>query len=128
MPIDSIVFENGIFYCREFGNLTKEDALLWAEKAFEFARLSAPQPIVALIDALDVQFVSMDARYVFAKASGIDGLALAAVVTKDPITEQSSRIISVMAVRKHTYLFKSIEDARAFLDEAIPHIHAELKK
>jgi hypothetical protein len=128
MPIDSIVFENGIYYCREFGNLSKEDAQLWAEKAFEYARLSAPQPIVALIDALDVQFVSMDARHIFAKASGIDGLALAAVVTKDPITEQSSRIINVMAVRKHTYLFKSIEDAKAFLDEAMPHILTELKK
>ena len=51
MSIDSIVFENGIFYCREFGNLTAEDAQLWAEKAAEFAKEYAPKPIVALVDA-----------------------------------------------------------------------------
>lgn len=128
MPIDNIVFENGIFYCREFGNLSVEDAKLWADKAFEFAQSAVPQPIVALIDAREVKFVAMDARQIFAKASGIEGLALAVVVTNDPITTQSSRIINVMAVKKTTHLFKTMEEARSFLDRVLPHIYAEAKK
>jgi hypothetical protein len=128
MPIDSIVFENGVYRCREFGNLSAEDAQLWATKAAEFAKAAAPKPIVALIDALDVQFVAMEARHILAKASGIEGLALAAVVTRDAITEQSSRIINVMAVRRHTYLFKTMEEAVAFLEVQMPYIYAEMKK
>jgi hypothetical protein len=127
MPIDSIIFENGIYYCRQYGNLSAEDAQLWADKAAEFAQAAAPKPIVALIDALNVQFVSMDARYILAKASGIEGLALAAVVTQDALTEQSSKIINVMAVEKHTYLFKTPEEARTFLEGQLPYLYARAK-
>jgi hypothetical protein len=128
MPIDSIVFENGIFYCREFGNLTADDAQLWAEKAAEFAQAYAPKPVVALIDGRDVKFVSMEARQIFAQASGIEGLELAAVVTNDPLTKQSSRIINVLAVKKHTYLFSTMETAREFIEQCIPHLYAQVKK
>jgi hypothetical protein len=120
MSIDSIVFENGIFYCREFGNLTAEDAQLWADKAAEFAKEYAPKPIVALYE-------SMEARHILAQASGIEGLELAAVVTSNPLTRQSSQIIRALAVKKHTYIFSTIEEAKAFLEENIPYIHAKAK-
>jgi hypothetical protein len=127
MSIDSIVFENGIFYCREFGNLTAEDAQLWADKAAEFAKEYAPKPIVALIDAREVKYESMEARHILAQASGIEGLELAAVVTSNPLTRQSSQIIRALAVKKHTYIFSTIEEAKAFLEENIPYIHAKAK-
>jgi hypothetical protein len=127
MPIDSIVFENGIFYCREYDNLTAEDARLWSEKAEEFARAYAPMPIVALVDARDVKFEAMEARQILAQASGIEGLELAAVVTNSPITQQSARIIKALAVKKHTYLFPTMEEAKAFIEKNLPHIYAQAK-
>jgi hypothetical protein len=127
MPLDSIIFENGIFYCREYGNITVGDAQEWADKAAEFALAYAPKPIVVLVDALEVKFISMEARQIFAQASGIKGLELAVVVSDDPVNRQSSRIIEVLAVKKNTHLFATMEEAKAFIEEAIPYLYAQTK-
>ena len=113
MPIINIHFEEGVFYCKEVGEITPDDATRWANYAERFAEES-PYPIVALIDATECTFVTAKARAIFARASAMPNLAHAAVAVTDFKVKQSVHLIAMMALQKHTQVFDTIEAAAQF--------------
>ena len=113
MPIINIHFEEGVFYCKEVGEITPDDAVRWAHHAERFAEES-PYPIVALIDATECTFVTAKARAIFARASSMPNLAHAAVAVSDFKVKQSVQLIAMMALQKHTHVFDTIEAAAQF--------------
>ncbi len=117
MPVTDISFENGIYFAKESGRIDKADALLWAEHARRYAEESSGL-IVALVDALEVTYISNDARRIFAKASATPGLHAAAVATKEQAATTAS-IIGLMAIEQHTYVFSTLEAARKFAEAEV---------
>jgi len=111
MPIHDISFENGLYFARESGEISLADAELWAKYAVLYASHSET-PIVALIDARDVTFVTVEARRIFVRASHIPNLHGACVATKTVRNTQTSRIIGKMAQHDHTSVFETLEEAR----------------
>jgi hypothetical protein len=71
-------------------------------------------PIVAVVDALDVTFVTTEARQIFVRTSTIPNFKASAVVARDAVTLQTARIIGRMAEHDHTHIFGSIEEALYF--------------
>lgn len=122
MPIEDFRFEDGIYYTREFGNLTVEDARLWTEFARRYAQASE-MPIVAVVNALDVEQISKEAQRVFARASHIPNLDSAAVATRDAAA-QSERI-GQQAVQKHTYVFRNLAEAVAYARQRLAELREE---
>ncbi len=113
MPITDMWFEGGFFFAKEMGRIDKDDAKAWAQRADELAAANA-EPIAAVVDALEVTYVTAEARQIFVRASKIPNLAFAVVATRDVITTQTANIIGMMAQREHTYVFGSLEDAWDF--------------
>jgi len=116
MPIADFAFENGIFYCREYGAISRQDAKKWAD----YARLSAaasPTPLVVLIDATEVTSISVDARKVFAKASHIPNMSISAVAAGTAAASREARLTASIAADPHVYIFPTIEEAQAFAEE-----------
>jgi hypothetical protein len=111
MPIHDISFEDGIYFARESGEISLADAELWAKYAVLYASHSQT-PIVALIDARDVTFITVEARRVFVRASHIPNLRGACVATKSVRNAQTSRIIGKMSLDDHTFVFETLEEAR----------------
>lgn len=116
MPIEDYAFENGIFYCREYGSISKDDALEWAKYIRYYAKIH-PSPIVSLIDATEVTHIDNEARRIFANVSATPNYALAAVATNTLISEFTARIVNSTALDPHSHLFKSIDLARAFAEQ-----------
>lgn len=119
MPITDVKFENGLFYCREVGRISEADAQGWADLASHYAMQAAPHDIGAVVDANEVQFVTSGARRIFEQASATKGLAFGAIASRQTLTIQTARVIGLMAVKQHTYVFNSIEEAEAFAKKRI---------
>lgn len=115
MPIIETSFKDGIFFAREVGHIDREDAKVWAAQIARCAAESST-PIVSLIDALEVTFITTEARKIFVQASRIPNLKCAAVAAAGGITAQTARVIGHMAERDHTYVFASLEEARRFAE------------
>lgn len=115
MPIIDMTFKDGIFFAREVGRIERDDARLWAEHASRYAAMN-PVPLVALVDARDVTNVTPEARKIFARATLIPNFAVSAVVTKDIINTQTSRIIALMAPKRHTEIFGDYHEALAYAE------------
>jgi hypothetical protein len=113
MPITQTRFQDGIFFCREEGEISAEDAQYWAEQASFYAHQSS-YPIVALIDATEATYVTAAARRIFARASAIPNLHDAAVATHRARVMHNARLTVMLAVDKHTRIFDDIEKATQF--------------
>jgi hypothetical protein len=113
MPITDMHFKDGIFYAREYGRIEKDDARGWADAVARHASESKA-PIVALVDAMEVDYISLEARQVFVRASTIPNLKCAAVAARNLVTAGSARVIAIMAEDNHTHIFPSLEAASAF--------------
>jgi len=111
MPITDIAFQDGIFFCREVGQIDRKDAEFWADKVREYAAASQ-HPIVALVDATAATYITAAAREVFARASAIPGLHAGVVAATDFRVAQNSRLTAMLAVERHTLIFSSLEKAR----------------
>lgn len=85
MPIDAFHFEGRIFAACETGYISQDEAKVWAEQLKQHADASA-EPIVALVDALKVTFVSPAASLVFSKASHHANLLAVVVATSARIS------------------------------------------
>jgi len=116
MPITDMKFENGVFFAKESGHVDKADAELWAKALRQYAEAS-PTHIIALVDALEVTFVSSSARMVFADASGIEKLKAVSVATQDLVTTQTARVIGMLGERGRTHVFETLEQATRFARE-----------
>jgi len=113
MPIHDMKFKDGIFYAREEGRISKEDAKAWAQQV-KFYAANSDTPIVALVDALDVDYISREARQVFARTSYLPNFKGASVAAKNLVTMQTSRVIGLMASQDHTYVFSTMDQAERF--------------
>ncbi len=123
MPITDMEFKDGIFFCREIGQIEREDAELWAEKVREHAEAS-PHPIVALVDATEATYITAAAREVFARASAIPGLHAGVVAAKDFRVAQNSRLTALLAVKRHTLIFSNLAEARERAEQLAQLFHS----
>jgi hypothetical protein len=81
MPITGYHFENRIFFAKESGIITREDAQEWVGRLKQLAETSE-LPIVALVDAMEVNSVLRAAEQLFIEGAYTDNLlATNAVVT-----------------------------------------------
>src|SRR5690606_6700923 len=113
MPITEMYFNDGILFAREQGRIEKVDAKRFAEQILHYASKHSG-PIATVIDALDVKYISTDARKTFVRASTIPNCAFSAVAAKDAITVQTARVIGSMSQDGHTYIFATLEEAWDF--------------
>jgi hypothetical protein len=113
MPVTNIHFEDGVFYCKEAGEISPDDAMRWAKYVEQFAEQS-PNPIIALIDGAECTFITAKARTIFARASSTPNLHAVVIATSDFKVKQSIQLISMMAHEKHTHVFDTIEAAADF--------------
>ncbi|MEQ8676989.1 MAG: hypothetical protein RLP44_14970 [Aggregatilineales bacterium] len=110
MPITEMYFNDGILFVREQGRIEKQDAKRFAEQILHCASKHSG-PIAAVIDALEVNYISTDARKIFVRASTLPNFSFSAVAARDAITAQTARVIGSMSQDGHTYIFPTLEDA-----------------
>lgn len=116
MPVTDLSFENGLFFSREVGHISADDAKKWAE-ALVYCAKSSSVPIVVLVDAREATSISTEARRIFALASETPNVRVAAVATGNLLVEQQSRITALMCSVRHTHethVFRALEDAEQF--------------
>jgi hypothetical protein len=123
MPVVDISFSDGIFYSREYGVLDKDDARLWSDAAARYAAES-DVPIVALIDAKEVERITPSARQIFARVSMTPNLEISVVAASDPNANRASRITGMVAINPTTFVFQDYEEARKYAIERV----AEIRK
>ncbi len=117
MPIDSITFEDGIFFTKESGVITNDDALYWRDELRKIAT-EADEPFVALVDALDVTDITPQAGRIFAEAARTENLFISAIATSESMSFKSN-LIGIIGKRGHTYVFATLDEARAFAEEQL---------
>jgi hypothetical protein len=110
MPITNYQFENRIFFAKENGQISEDDAKTWSEQLKE-ATETSDLPIIALVDAMDVTAMHRAAQQIFAKSAHFDNL-LAVVVATNSIASLQSRTIGFLGRRGCTRIFPSLEEAR----------------
>jgi hypothetical protein len=118
MPVTDFHYNDHIFSAREVGHIDKSDAERWVEALRQNAAAS-PTPIVALIDAQEVTFVSAGARMAFAEASKTPNLQAICVITQDMLITQTVRVIGMLGERGRTHVFETIDDAREFAQDTL---------
>jgi hypothetical protein len=109
MPIIDYRFQDRLFFAKEIGDISAEDAQTWADKLNESAAL-AGVPIVALVDALDVKNISVRAIDIFAKASYTHHV-IAVVVATNAKVRATSTNIGLLGKRNQTVVFHTLEQA-----------------
>lgn len=115
MPISDMYFEANIFFARQTGILTGEEAEQWEALLTKYAAAS-PTPIVAFVDARELVYITEEARVVFIRSSRTSNIKASVVTTSDHETAQTARLISLMSrdSRYITYIFSSLKEAWAF--------------
>ena len=116
MPIRDMRFEDGIFYAKQTGLIDEADARRWVEALRKYAA-DSPMPIVALVDAREVEFVSHNASHIFVQGSSTANVKAAAVVTRTTTTTVKARTIGLMSEKGHTHettVFTSLVEAEKF--------------
>lgn len=117
MPVVDIWFENGIFFAREVGVVNSDDARLWTESLYHYAR-SSRQPIVIVVDALQATTITAEARRIFARASETPNVRIAAIATGTLRVTQQSRITALLSTVRsshETHFFTTMEEANQFV-------------
>ncbi len=116
MPITDYHFENRIFFAKEWGIVSKDDAEMWSAKLKEFAD-TCSQPIVALVDAMDVTAVQKPAQKIFIDSGYFDNI-LAIIVATNTTVALQAETIGLLGKRSKTRIWPSLE--KAYVDaEAI---------
>jgi len=121
MPIHDMRFEGGIFYATEKGLIDEADARQWVD-ALQVHATGSPKPIVALIDAREVEFVSANASLIFVEGSATPNVKAAIVVTRSTNTTIKARTIGMMSERHHThrtYVYTSLVEAERFAQSVV---------
>ncbi len=112
MPITNYECHDRVFFAKETGFVTTEEAYVWVEK-LESCASQNQQPIVALVDALEVTRISPVAYQVFSKASFTENVVGVVVATNAVIT-QTSTTISRLGKRQQTWVFSTLDEARQY--------------
>ena len=109
MPITDYTFENRIFFAKESGLITREDAQTWSVR-LKAATEASETPIVALVDAMDVTFIDRVAQRIFQESSHFDNL-LAVIVATNRSAALQSETIGLLGKRGYTRVLGSLEEA-----------------
>lgn len=117
MPITDFSFENRIFFAREHGNISLAEAEIWAAMLKQHADAS-PEPIVALVDAMQVRVVAGAASLIFAQASHHANVLIVAVAANAGISSIAN-VIGRIGVQGKTHVFLNLKYARVFAEKAI---------
>ena len=117
MPIDDYSFQDRIFFAREVGVITVQDAQEWADKLAAHAQ-NSEQPIVALVDALKAGLITIAVSDLFSKASFTPNL-LAVVVATSPRVTLVAKTIGMLGKPGHTKVFPSMEAAREYAESLV---------
>ena len=111
MPITDYHFENRIFFAKESGDISKEDAQQWVKRLQKTAS-SSELPIVALVDVMEVHSVLRAAEQLFIEGAYTENL-LAVLVATNAVVSVQARTIGLLGKRGHTRIFNSLDDARS---------------
>lgn len=117
MPIMDYEFKDRIFFARETGDISAEDAREWAQKLKENAGQS-PVKIVALVDALQVKHVAFPAVDIFSKAS-FTPKVIAVVVATNQVIKSTARDIGLLGKRNQTVVFRTLDEARQHAEQLV---------
>lgn len=117
MPIVDYAFENRIFFAKEVGVISAEDAQEWADRLRETAAYSE-LPIVALIDAMDLTGIHRIATNIFMACADTDNL-LASVVATNPVASLQSSMIGSSVKRGHTIVLTSLPEAQQRVNDIL---------
>lgn len=117
MPITDYDFSDRVFFAKESDLITGDEANTWARKLAECA-LASDQPIVALVDALEVRQVSVAAHQIFTKASFTANL-LAVVVATNDVVRLTATTIGMLGKRGKTVVFPTLEKAREYTESLL---------
>jgi hypothetical protein len=123
MPIADYAFSGRIFFARESGLISGEEAREWAQRLTEQAQAS-PEPIVALVDALAVTGLSASASKTFEAATFTENL-IAVVVATNARASMSSRVIGLLGKRHGTIVVPTLEEARKLARELLEEAEAK---
>jgi anti-anti-sigma regulatory factor len=116
VPITDLRFERGIFFAKEIGQISAEDALLWLE-TLRGCAAESQDPIVILIDARELTFISTAAQKIFTKAAETPNVKVAAVAANTRLATQLSRIVGLLSRVRQTHdtiVFHTLEEAAHF--------------
>jgi anti-anti-sigma regulatory factor len=116
MPITDLRFEHGILFARESGQISGEDALRWLE-TLRACAAENPVPIIVLIDARELTFISTTAQKIFTKAAETPNVKVTAIAAGTRLATQLSHIASLLSrVRQthDTHVFRTLEEATQF--------------
>lgn len=119
MPITNVQFDDGIFFCKEEGNISQEDALHWVELVTNYVKQRDGAPVVAVVDAFAVKTVSLEAREILAQSTKTTGIVAGAIATDKFTTIQTARVIGLISPEPHTYVFRTLKEATEFARETL---------
>lgn len=116
MPIEIISFEDNILHIREYNHINLTDAQKFEQVIVEHTNI-CPHPIVVLIDAREVAFITPDANRHFVRVSSIAGVKLNVVVTQGLIVTQSARLLELRNRERNTVVYEDWDAALARAQE-----------
>ncbi len=102
-----------MFFAKESGVISRDEAQLWADRLAEYARTNE-EPIVALVDALDVTRISIPAYTIFSKASFTPNVLEIVVATNDR-SQLSSKNIGLLGKPRKTVVFATLDEAQQYV-------------
>lgn len=117
MPITDYKFEGQVFFSKEIGDVTKDEAQEWSNRLKE-AIESSGQPVVALVDALTVHSVHRAAEKLFAESSYFENL-IAIVVATNAITSIQATTIGFLGRPGCTRIHPSLESAQKEVEQLL---------
>lgn len=111
MPITDYQFQDHIFFCKESGLVSIEDAEAWATKLKDTIRTSNA-PVVAVVDAIETTFVARQAEQIFKECSYFENLR-AIIVAANAQAYLQSEVIGLLGKQGVTRMVRSVEEAFA---------------
>ncbi|NDJ60341.1 MAG: hypothetical protein GYB67_04400 [Chloroflexi bacterium] len=115
MSILTSSYANGIFSTEIAGNLSQEEAQRWLLMLREHAATQVT-PVIALVDATRLEFISGTARMVIAEATRVPRVRALIFVVSTPPMQQAVRMIGMLGERDLTHCFSSMERAQALVE------------
>ena len=126
MPITKMWLDNQIFYVREEGDITRDDALRYSKQLTALFK-DTDKPIIIVVDAMGVKDISMDARKIFARITNDPMHEKAFVASNSVPMKQASRVIGMMSEDNKTIIFESFEEAKEQAQQRQLELYGEYK-
>lgn len=115
MPIHKMNFSDGVFYAKQVGYVDNTDAKMWVNALNKYARNSA-QPIIALVDAEEVNRLCPTVVKIFEEALTSPNIQGIAIATGDFISAQKARVASSLSELSGVRVFPDMAEARTYAE------------